>query len=77
MNLLDPVQHSELFTMNTGKFRSSMMSVTSSATAPRDWEVQPPNSYHNRLLLITITKGDGTPMDASSILEEDIIEICV
>ena len=53
------------------------MSVTSSATALRDWEVPSPNSFRNRLLLITITKGDGTPMDASSILEEDIIEICI
>ena len=53
------------------------MSITSSATATRDWEVPSPNSYHYRLLLIIITKGDGTPIDASSILEEDIIEICV
>ena len=53
------------------------MSVTSSATALRDWEVPSPNSLHNTLLLITITKGDGTPMDASSILEEDIIGICI
>ena len=53
------------------------MSITSSATAPRDREAQSPNSYRNRLLLITITKGDGTPTDASSILEEDIIEICI
>ena len=54
-----------------------MMSVTSSATASRDWKVLSPNSLRNRLLLITITKGDGTPMDASSILEEDIIKICI
>ena len=53
------------------------MSVTSSATASRDREVPSPNSFRNRLLLITITKGDGTPMDASSISEEDIIEICI
>ena len=54
-----------------------MISVTSSATATRDREVPSPDSYCNRLLLIIITKGDGTPMDASSILEEDIIEICI
>ena len=53
------------------------MSVSSSATASRDQEVPSPDSFHNRLLLITISKGDGTPMDASSILEEDIIEICI
>ena len=53
------------------------MSITSSATALRDQEVPSPNSFCNRLLLITITKGDGTPIDASSISEEDIIEICI
>ena len=53
------------------------MSITSSATASRDWEVPSPDSFRNRLLLLTITRGDGTPMDASSISEEDIMEICV
>ena len=53
------------------------MCITSSTTATRDWEVPSPNSYHNRLLLIIITKGDDTPIDASSISEEDIIEICI
>ena len=27
--------------------------------------------------MISITRGDGTPLDASSIMEEDIVEICV
>ena len=31
----------------------------------------------DRLLVISITRGDGTPMDASSIMEEDIMEICI
>ena len=53
------------------------MSVTSSTTESRDQEDPSSNSLCNRLLLITITKGDGTPMDASSISEEDIIEICI
>ena len=53
------------------------MSMTSSATASRDWEVPPTDSFHDRLCLLSITRGDGTPMDASSILEEDIIEICI
>ena len=53
------------------------MSVTSSATTSRDREVPSPESFHNRLCLLSITKGDGTPMDASSILEEDIVGICV
>ena len=54
------------------------MSVTSSATASRDWEVPSTDIvFRSRLCLVTITKRDGTPMDASSILEEDILEICV
>ena len=53
------------------------MSVTSSATASRDREVPSPESFCDRLCLLSITRGDGTPMDASSILEEDIVGICV
>ena len=53
------------------------MSVTSSATASRDWEVPSPNSFRDRLLLLSILRGDGTPMDASCIMEEDIVEICI
>ena len=53
------------------------MSVTSSATVSRDREVQSPDSLQNRLLVVSITKRDGTPLDASSIMEEDIMELCV
>ena len=53
------------------------MSVTSSATASGDWEVPSTNILWDRLCLISITRRDGTPMDASSISEEDIIEICM
>ena len=53
------------------------MSVTSSATASRDWEVPSPDSLQDKLLVVSITKGDGTPLDASSITEEDIVEVCV
>ena len=53
------------------------MSVTSSTTTSRDWEVPSPNSVQDKLLVVSITKGDGTPLDASSISEEDIVEICV
>ena len=53
------------------------MSVTSSATVSRDWEVQSPDSFQDKLLVVSITKRDGTPMDASSIMEEDIVEHCV
>ena len=53
------------------------MSITSSATASQDQEVPSPDSFQDRLLVILITRGDGTPLDASSITEEDIVEICV
>ena len=53
------------------------MSITSSATASRDWEVPSPDSLQDKLLAVLITKGDGTPLDASSITEEDMVEICV
>ena len=54
------------------------MSITSSATASGDWEVPSTNIvFQDRLCLISITRRDGTPMDASSISEDIIMEICV
>ena len=53
------------------------MSITSSATASRDQEVPSSDSLQDKLLVVSITKEDGTPLDASSITEEDIVEICV
>ena len=54
------------------------MSVTSSATASGDQEVPSHNSFFkDQLCMVSITRRDGTPMDASSISEEDIIELCV
>ena len=52
------------------------MSITSSATSSRDWEVQSPDPLPDKLLVVSIVKRDGTPLDASSILEEDIVELC-
>ena len=53
------------------------MSVTSSTTVSRDWEVQAPDPLRDKLLVVSIIKRDCTPLDASSILEEDIVELCV
>ena len=54
------------------------MSVTSSTTASRDQEVPSTNIvFRGRLCLVSITRRDGTLMDASSISEEDIMEICI
>ena len=77
MNLLDPEDHSKVpVRLGKGKFPPTM-SITSPTTTSSDWEVSSPESFHNRLCLLSITRGDGTPMDASSILEEDIVGICV
>ena len=43
-----------------------------------DHEVPSTNiAFRDRLCLVSITRRDGTLMDASSILEEDIMEICI
>ena len=54
------------------------MSITSSATTSRDHDVPSAKViFRDRLCLVSITRRDDTLMDASSISEEDIIEICV
>ena len=53
------------------------MSMTSSATVSRDQEVPSADIFQGRLCLISVIRRDGTPMDASSISEEDIVEICM
>ena len=54
------------------------MSVTSFTTASGDHDVPSAEViFGDRLCLVSIRKGDDTPMDASSISEEDVIEICV
>ena len=53
------------------------MSITSSTTISRDREVQSPDPLPNKLLVVSIVKRDGTLLDASSILEEDIVELCI
>ena len=54
------------------------MSVTSSATASGDHDVPSAEViFRDRLCLVSITRRDETPMDASSISEEDVVKICV
>ena len=48
------------------------MFMTSSTTASGDQEVPSANIFQGRLCLISITRRDGTPMDASSVSEEEI-----
>ena len=56
----------------------SKMSTTSSATASgRDPDVPSAKViFKDKLCLVSLTRRDGTLMDASSVSEEDIIEIC-
>ena len=54
------------------------MSITSSTTTSRDCDVPSAKVvFRDKLCLVSITRRDDTPMDASSISEEDVIEICV
>ena len=53
------------------------MSVTSSTTVSQDREVQSPDPLPDKLLVVSIAKRDGTLLDASSISEEDIVELCI
>ena len=55
------------------------MSTTSSATASgRDCDVPSVKViFRDKLCLVSITRRDGTPMDAASVSEENIIEICI
>ena len=46
-------------------------------TVSRDREVQSPDPLPDKLLVVSIIKRDGTLLDVSSILEEDIVELCV
>ena len=51
------------------------MSTTSSATAPGRDHV--PSDLKSRMCLFVITWKDGTPLDATSVVEEDNIEMCI
>ena len=55
------------------------MSTTSTTTAPAARDCIPSDvaDLSNCMCLFILTRGDDTPFDASSILEEDIIEICI
>ena len=54
------------------------MSITSSATASGDCDVPSTKVvFMDKLCLVSITRKDDTPMDASSISEEDVIKICI
>ena len=55
------------------------MSTTSATTASvaRDHLPSDVADLSNCMCLFALTKGDGTLFNASSILEEDIIEICI
>ena len=54
------------------------MSTTSSATASgRDQAPSNESNLKNQMCLFILTRQDGTPFDATSVSEEDIVEICI
>ena len=55
------------------------MSTTSTTTASvaHDHTLGDDPIFTNHICVLTIARGDGTPFDADSLLEEDIINLCV
>ena len=54
------------------------MSTMSSATASgRDHVPSNDSNLKSRMCLFIITGKDGTPLDATSVTEEDIVEMCI
>ena len=77
MNLLDPEDHSKVV-VRSGKVKFSPHIVHNFFCHHiKRLGSSIPRLFCDRLCLLSITRGDGTPMDASSILEEDIVGIFV
>ena len=53
---------------------STMYFATASA---RDWVPFDEPHLQNQMCIFVLMKRDGTPFDVTSVLEEDIIEICI
>ena len=53
---------------------STMFSATASA---RDQVPFNDTNLQNHMCILILTKRDGTPFDVTSVMEEDIIEICI
>ena len=54
------------------------MSTSSSATALGRDQVPSDNPHlKTRICMLIVTRKDGTPLDVTSVSEEDIAEICV
>ena len=47
------------------------------ASAAPDHTLGNDSELLNHMCVLAIAKGDGTPFDATSIQEEDIVELCV
>ena len=73
-NLPDPI----VVKIKISLWHFTKMSTMSSATASaRDWVPFDESTLKNWICFFILTKRDGTSFDVSSVLEEDIIEICV
>ena len=50
---------------------------TTTASVVSDYTLGNDPDFTNCICVLTIARGDGTPFDADSLLEEDIIKLCV
>ena len=50
---------------------------TATASAAHDHTLGDDSKLLNHICVLGIARGDGTPLDATSVQEEDIVELCV
>ena len=50
---------------------------TSATASGRDWTPSDESNLKNQMCLLVLTRQDGTPFNATSLSEEDIVEICI
>ena len=62
----------------SGSMKFQMSTASSTTASGRDHDVPSAEVvFKTKLCLVSLTRRDGTLMDASSVSEEDIIEICI
>ena len=54
-----------------------MSTKSTTASVVSDYTLGNDPDFTNCIYVLTTARGDGTPFDADSLLEEDIIKLCV
>ena len=79
-NLLDPLTV-RINILDSGaqlpNLNENMSTMSSTTASGRDHALYNEHKLKSRMCLFVITQKDGTPFDAISVTEEDIIEICI